>query len=228
MAIDVYAIIENTYPAEKLVEIPAQIDTWQEVKRLMEQVAPEDRPIDFRTKPPKPSSWLGPKASMRPDILKAMWQAYQNNGYSDLDLRGFDLEVSTFFGGLKFFEKVIVITRNPEHKYANLCAPDTARSLILVNRLIARQFGQKRILYYPDGFPPAKIEDFVWAGDSFSTIEQKAVERFGPPPKGIEAGRRNMFFIDHIDDEIGELPHCDLGEGYWQYNPQTTTYERIP
>ena len=107
----------------------------------------------------------------------------------------------------------------PEHKYGNFKIQGVAKRIIEVNRIIARHLGGEEIIYCPDSaFPTSSIEEFAFEGNSLTEIKKRGIEKFGHPPKGIDEGRKYMFFIDNIHEDIGELTEWHDWEVYWKYN----------
>lgn len=87
--------------------------------------------------------------------------------------------------------------------YRVLANAYTAKHFLTLNRLIAENLNQTEVLYFPDnGYKTSAIWEEVYSCKSYSQVKHYAFNEFGITPRDIENGRKNMFFIDYMDEEI--------------------------
>jgi hypothetical protein len=126
------------------------------------------------------------------------------------------------------FRHTIALTHFPEHKYGNIQTPAIARQLFHLNRAVARALQTDKILYCPDSsFPTSILEEKAKLGMPLEALEAYGIAQFGTPPAGLSEGRKNFFFIDQIDEEMGEISEWEDWEGYWTYNEEKQDYEQV-
>lgn len=201
---------------KEMLSLPNRIDSWTEIKELKNGQ-------EYMLA--KKATW-NCKNEMTEAALTMFLDYLEDEKPLPKYLSGFENSIECFVGWIKVFRNTIVVSHFPEHKYGNMHYPELAKRIIKINRAIAKRTGSEEIIYCPDSaFPTAIIEEYALEGKNFETIKKLAIEQFGNPPKGIGEGRKYMFFIDNIHDDIGNLTEWKDWEGYWKYNQETGNYE---
>ena len=163
---------------------------------------------------------------MTENALLSLWRCLETNEPHSGDLIGLDYTIDCFIGSINVYRNTLVINHFPEHKYGNINIPEPAMRIIKINRMVAKEIGSDEIIYCPDSaYPTSIIEEYAIEGKSFDEIKRLGIAKFGQPPKGINEGRKYMFFIDNISDDIGEINERNEYEEYWKYNREKGRYE---
>jgi len=90
-----------------------------------------------------------------------------------------------------------------------------------MGRLFAKYLNTDKVLYIPDGYiKTAIIEDFVTDGLSIEDVIRNGIQKFGEPPKCISKGRKNYFFVDDIEFDVGEIKEWEDEEDFWVWNEE--------
>mgnify|MGYP000891914084 CR=1 FL=1 len=218
MGVDLTGIIGHSLSKEEILALPEQIDQWEEVHHFFKSYNGDSY---------SQAEWDG---YMDEEQLELIWRYFET---SDSDhaltskLKNFDSVIDCTFGTLAVYRKTILIT-HWNHKYSNLRNPDTAKSILTLNRLIARRFNQEEIIYCADsGYPTQSIEHTALFGADFAEIKTHAFSQFGTPPVEIEEARKYMFFIDRTDTELEEMTLWEGESPYWRYDSEAGDYELI-
>lgn len=216
MGVDILGIVRHKMTAKEILSLPERIDSWSEMKELKK---------DNKHMLNKTAKW-DCKNEMTEEALLLLWKCLETNEPQPKDLYGFDYSIECFIGWINVFRNTLVINHFPEHKYGNIDLPETANRIIKINRKIAREMGSEEIIYCPDSaYPTSIIEECAMEGKSLDEIKKLGIAKFGQPPKGINEGRKYMFFIDNLNEEIGEITERNEYEEYWKYNRETGRYE---
>lgn len=218
MGTDIYGIIKHNLTAKQAISLPAEIETWQEIKELKK---------DDKYMLSKQAKYDGREVLDEKYIVE-LWNCFEKEEPMPQNLYGYSNIIDCFLGWIKVYRNTVVITQFPHHKYGNMHYPSVAKKIIEINRIIAKKLKSNEIVYCPDSaFPTSIIEEYAREGKTIEEIKTFAIERFGEPPKGIDEGRKYMFFIDNINEEIGEITELDDWEEYWKYNYETRDYELV-
>jgi hypothetical protein len=218
MGTDIYGIIKHNLTPKQVINLPKEIDTWQEIKRIKKK----DKYMLSKL-----AKYDGKELITEKSIVE-LWDCFEKEEPMPPNLYDYSNIIDCFIGWVKVYRKTVVINQFPEHKYGNMHYPNVAKKVIEINRIIAKKLGSDEIVYCPDSaFPTAIIEEYAREGKSIEEIKMFAIGRFGEPPKGIDEGRKYMFFIDNINEEIGEIAELDDWEEYWKYNNETRDYELV-
>lgn len=216
MGVDILGIVRHKMTAKEILFLPKRIDSWSEMKELKK---------DNKQMLNKPAKW-NCKNEMTEKALLLLWKSLETNDSQPKELYGFDYSIECFIGWINVFRNTLVINHFPEHKYRNIDLPETANRIIKINRKIAREMGGEEIIYCPDSsYPTSIIEEYAMEGKSLDEIKKLGITEFGQPPKGINEGRKYMFFIDNLNEEIGEITERNEYEEYWKYNREIGRYE---
>ena len=156
-----------------------------------------------------------------PKNLNEFWTEIETQGYSDTTFY-----IDCFFGNITIFRKTIKIWFSTIfHSYWFFKHSKDTIQIINIGRIFANHIGTDKILYIPDGYvKTAIIEDY---SGSLEDIISKGIREFGEPPKGISKGRKNYFFVDYIDQEIGEIKEWDEEEDFWKWDEEEKEYIQI-
>ena len=224
MGVDILGIVKHNLNAKQAVELPKIIDTWQDVKNAKKSETYQFKDSLNRILQKK-ARWYCDK-EMTIEALERIWKAYKTRDSNSDAFQGYDDQIDCFFGQLRICEKVVIISHSPEHKFGNINISETATRIIKSNRLIAKHLDANEILYCPDSaYPTSLIEEYAFEGDEYEKIKAKSIAKFGQPPKGINEGRKYMFFFDNINEELEKITEREGWEGYWKYNEQKGEYE---
>lgn len=216
MGVDILAIVRHKMTPKEVLLFPNRIDSWSEMKELK-------KGNDHMLK--KTARW-DCLNEMTEETILSLWRCLEKNEPPPKDLYGYDYSIECFIGWIKVFRNTIIINHFPEHKYGNIDMPEPANRIIKINRMIAKEMGSHEIIYCPDSsYPTSIIEEFAMEGKCFEEIKKLGIAKFGQPPKGINEGRKYMFFIDNLNEEIGEITERNEYEEYWKYNRETWEYE---
>jgi hypothetical protein len=222
MGMDIFGIVSHNLSAKEAVLLPEMIKTWNEIFIIKSE--PSLAHPDFKLKSLQKSQWENTAISNE-FILNQIWEIREGSIPETKEANGCDTTIDCFVGDIKVYRNTLTITHSPEHKYANIWHPERATRIIIINRKIAEFFGGKEVIYCPDGgYPTAILIDYALEGKTFESIKELGYKKFGLPPRGIAEGRKNMFFIDNIDDEIGEITEWTDDGDYWRYNYETNEY----
>ena len=212
---DILGIVRHEMNAEELLTLPQMIDSWNDVKELKNDKNQSNIKASWDCKSPPTEK-----------ALIEIWNCDEKNIGRHRHLDEYNNWIDCFIGDIHIYRKTLIISHFPEHKYGNIQHPEIAKKIIGVNRKVAQYLGGEEIIYFADSYyPTAIIQEYVTEGKSFTEIKNLAINEFGNPPKGIEKGRKYMFFIDNINEEIGEISEWDDYEGYWKYNESIGEYE---
>lgn len=204
MSVDVKAIIGHKMSLRELVQFPQKIDSWAS------EIA------DLKQETPYPSKW-DCAYQMDGFILSSILKDWERNTNYVAE-KFCDNKISCFFGWIDVYRNTLVVTLS-EHRYTNLCVPETAKLIIKINRIIAKNLEQSKIVYIADGsYPTGCLYDYAQIGNSIEIIIDKGIASFGMPPSPLSEGFEYMFFIDDVTTDIGELREWSpLSEKYWSY-----------
>jgi hypothetical protein len=222
MGMDIWGIVSHRLTAKDAISLPETIDSWVEIQSLKSAQSSIASSSNLQAR--QKAEWRNVDP-INEFSLSAIWQILDGSTPNTEKHYSCDTSIECFIGTIKVYKNTIAIIHSPEHKYGNIRHPETAIRMIKINRKIAEQFGSKEVLYCPDGYYPTEIlSEYAMTGKSLKEIFELGIQKFGEPPNGIEEGRKNMFFIDKIDEEIGEISEWDDDSDYWKYNEQTREY----
>ncbi len=217
MGVDLVAIIEHNLTLKELVDLPNQINTWDEVLDFFAS-------YDQNQRPPIQSKWDGPIDEFQ---LELVWKYYELEDNTDIinQLNTFDSDIHCVFGSLSVLRNTILLT-HWNHKYSNLEDPIKAQNILSLNRMIARRFNSNEILYCTDStYPTQIIEDKALEGLHFSELKAFSLNRFGQPPESLNEARKYMFFLDNIDRKMDAFSFWDGTSPYWTYDSSIKEYK---
>lgn len=156
--------------------------------------------------------------------LNEFWTQIEEHGFYDKTF-----EIDCYFGNITVFRKTIKVwfsTIFYSYKFFEHVR-DTIQ-IISAGRILANHIGTDKVLYIPDGYlKTAIIEDYACKDLTIDEAINKGIKDFGKPPNGISKGRKNYFFIDYINEEIGEIREWDKEEDFWIWNENANDYVQI-
>jgi hypothetical protein len=140
-----------------------------------------------------------------------------------------DIEIDCYFGSVTFYRKTIEIWFSTIfYSYTFFHDSNHTLNIIQFGRIFAKYLNTEKVLYIPESYPgPAGLIENAWDGNTIDEIINKGIKQFGLPPKGISKGRKNYFFVDYINQEIGEIIDWESEEEFWVWNKGKITFDQI-
>jgi hypothetical protein len=138
-------------------------------------------------------------------------------------------ELKCYFGNITVFRKTIRIWYSTIfYSYKFFHNIDSTIQIIKVGRIFANHLKTDKVLYLPDGYyKTAIIEDYATRNLTLEEAIDKGIQKFGKPPIGISKGRKNHFFVDYVEKEIGEIVEWEEEEDFWKWNEDEKEYIQI-
>jgi hypothetical protein len=230
MGVDLGGIIEHNLNPKEILEIPIAINDWDEIRALKKshEFCSYNYDKRFETQLKSNSKWSEDIAPTEESLL-TIWDFYETGSNGACSVNPFQNRLSTFWGEIRFFRKVAIITHSPGHKYGNLQYPEIAHNLLSVNRKIAKQFNADKIVYCPDsGFPTETVWHEAWKGQSLDEHIYKMNKLFFEPPKTLNKAIMYYYFIDDFSSELNNFKKWTWDDSPWIYNEETNRYEFKP
>ncbi len=221
MGVDIFGVFNHNLSIEEAVNLPKQIDSWEDIKKLKLELKSVHN-IDHNFS--KTANWIA-QNEINSSSLSTLWDAIESGTAFGAKIAGIDNIIECFLGWIRIYRHSICIVNWPEHKYANIFDPETAMKIFTINRAIAKKFNASKILYYPDSaIPTAWLGDYIEEGKTVDEVIRIGIELFGIPPSNLDDGRSYMFFIDNINNEIGSMTEINAWDKYWKYDETIEDY----
>ena len=136
--------------------------------------------------------------------------------------------IQTYFGDINIYRNNLTIEIYSLQKYGNFRYNEAAISAINICRIIAKKLHQNKVIFCPDSsYPTSDVYSYALNGLEPNEIIKRGVEKFGPIPKGISKGRKNYFFVDYINEPIGDLLDWDKEKTYWVWDDEFSKYKQV-
>ncbi len=195
---DLICLIANKYSKSEIVEINQEIDSWYDIQEYVIEYRTRID-LDFQVKSTK-ASWVNPSNETE---LEKSWQNQEGEAEKVITVPWGINRISNFYSDLTFNRKTICICPSPEHKYANLHDPLTAKYIITLVRMIANRFGQNEIIYCVDSmYPPSLLYEEASSGKSLEDLKKIGINEFGEPKNDISDSMKDLFFFDKAETEL--------------------------
>jgi len=216
MGVDLIGIIRHTMSNKEILDLPEQVNDWNNVNEFF---------ASYSNISIEKAKWDG---IINEEQLELIWKYYETaeiHKESLNKLENLDSDIDCCFGTLSIFRRTILIS-HWNHKYSNLKTPETAKNILTLNRMITKHFNQNEIIYCPDsGYPTESIKDQAISGLEFEKLKRFGISEFGTPPKNLNDGRKYMFFIDNLTEDLNKLTPWDGENPYWYYDNQNRGYK---
>jgi hypothetical protein len=214
MGVDLGAIMEHKLTPKQIIEMPSIIDTWTEIRQLKK--AHEDASYNYGERFEKQlksnCKWMDGIVPTE-ETLEIIWSFYESTRQGGCAVSSFRNCLDTFFGDIRFFRKVAIVTHSPEHKFANLRYPDIAQNMLEVNRAIAEKFNANKIVYATDcGFVTEEVYHQASNGLSLDEHIENMNKQFFVPPKDLREAISLSYFIDDFSTDISNLREWQVYE----------------
>jgi len=156
--------------------------------------------------------------------LSEFWNKIEVDGYYDKTL-----ELDCYFGNITVYRNTIRIWFSTIfYSYKFFQDVKSTIQIINVGRIFATYLRTNKVLYIPDGYlKTAIIENYACSDLTLNEAIEKGIKEFGQPPQGISKGRKNYFFVDNLENEIGEIKEWNEEEEYWKWDDKEGVYVQI-
>jgi hypothetical protein len=156
--------------------------------------------------------------------LNNFWQQIETQGYCDRTI-----EIDCYFGRITIFRKTLKVWFSTIfYSYSFFENVIDTMQIINVGRIFANYIGTNKVLYVPDGYrKTAIIADYACKDLTLDEAILKGINEFGRPPKGLSKGRKNYFFVDYVNEEIGEIKEWAKEEDFWIWDEDEKEYLQI-
>lgn len=205
MGMDFIMVVGHKMTPKEIINFP-NLSLWNQIDLFLEKELNYNPNEKYR-------KWsISPTEKM----LQEYWKSWINDEVYE------EIEIDCYFGRINIYERTLTLkfyTIWWSYKFFNH-AKDT-KEIIKFGRLMAEYLGTKEILYIPDGYIKTSIlEDSITNGLPLKNVIKKGIEKFGSPPSAISKGRKNYFFVDNVDEPIGEIKEWDEEENFWEWNDE--------
>lgn len=205
MGVDLIGITGHKMKMKEIIEFPHILDSWIDLRTyLIENNEVASTRLNFK------STW-----KVKPTIksLERLWKEHETDSVTQSNW------IETYFGDINIYRENITIEIDSIQKYGNFRYTEAALSAIKICRIIAKNLKEEQVIFCPDSaYPTSEIYNFALDGLSPDKIIKKGIEKFGPIPKGISKGRKNYFFVDYVNQPIGEIIDWDEEESFWVWD----------
>ena len=156
--------------------------------------------------------------------FEEFWTHIESQGYYDKTF-----EIDCYFGNITVFRKTLRVWFSTIfYSYRFFEHVRDTIQIITTGRIFANHIGTDQVLYIPDGYlKTAIIEGYARKDLSLDEAINKGIKDFGKPPEGISKGRKNYFFVDNINEEIGEIKEWSEEEDFWVWSEEEKDYIQI-
>lgn len=156
--------------------------------------------------------------------LEKFWTHIERQGYYDKTF-----EIDCYFGNITVFRKTLRIWFSTIfYSYRFFEHVKDTIQIINTGRIFANHIRTNKVLYIPDGYlKTAIIEGYACKDLSLDKAINKGINDFGKPPIGTSKGRKNYFFVDNINEEIGEIKEWNEEEDFWIWSDKEKDYIQI-
>jgi len=156
--------------------------------------------------------------------INRFWNQFETNDYNNNVF-----EIDCYFGSITVYRNTLRIWFSTIFYSYNFFQDVKATiQIINIGRVFAKYLGTDKVLYIPDGYiKTAIIENFACSNLTLNQAIKKGIEKFGEPPVGISKGRKNYFFVDYVDEEIGEIKEWHDEEDFWQWDEMERDYKQL-
>ena len=205
MGMDFKMVIGHKMTRDEIIEFPKS-NIWFEVEHFFKEkmdYSPEDKYVKWTLEPSQKK-------------LESYWQAWIDDTLQET------IEIDTYFGKIRVYEKTMILSfYTVWWSYGFFEQSKNTKNIIEMGRLFAKYLNTNKVLYIPDGYiKTAIIEDFVTDGLSIEDVIRNGIQKFGVPPKGLSKGRKNYFFVDDIELDVGEIKEWEDEEDFWVWNEE--------
>ena len=213
MGVDLIGITGHKLKMKEIIEFPKALDAWSDLRSyLIENDMVATTRMDFK------STW---KKAPDPEAIEKLWKEYETDTVSQSNW------IETYFGDINIYRGNLTIEIDGIQKYANFRYNESTLKAINICRIIAKNLNEDKVIFCPDSaYPTSEIYDYASDGISPNEIIKKGIDKFGEIPKGISKGRKNYFFVDYVNEPIGELLDWDKEETFWRWNEKRGQYEQ--
>jgi hypothetical protein len=214
MGMDFNMIMEHSLSIKEIANLSEDENLWNSLDVYLKSAlnySPKNKYVRWTQEPSK-------------DNLNEFWVSNEK----DLDYNKF-MEIDCYFGCITVYRKTVHIWFSTIfYSYKFFHNSEHTRQIMNLGRVFAKYFRTNKILYLPDGYRKTSIiEDYASREFSLDKAIEKGIKQFGEPPQGISKGRKNYFFIDYADQEIGDIKEWDEEEDFWRWNESKSEYEQI-
>ncbi|TSJ47813.1 hypothetical protein [Fluviicola chungangensis] len=202
MGIDLRVITGHRLSAKQVMDFPDWLEKQQQLKDVF--IEHSASKLYFGYKRADILSGLEKKSTWENYTEADLLESWENNEDPErVDETGFiQVSLVTYFGFIYFNRETIEVMYFPEHKYSNLTEVPQRSYILNFSKALAQAFGQTQIVYCSDTYETEYIETLASEGKNLETIIKLGIERFGSPPKTIEAAIVNRFFIDDLHNPL--------------------------